>query len=236
MKKPLILVFCSNDNGRLMLRLNYSDSVLIGGGIPLAVPMKLKKEDLKQLCDTADGFLFAGGVDVDPAFYGEQVLNDTVEIDPVRDTLEAVAVPLALASGKPVLGICRGIQSVNVFSGGSLYQDVPSQIKSDVIHRQTIRADVDTHYVNIEPGSLMHSIAGADRITVNSFHHQCVKTPSKFFRVTARADDGVIEAMEGVGDSFALLVQWHPEFTTFEEGVSRRIFKTFIEACGKKTV
>lgn len=234
MKKPLILVFCSNDNGRLMLRMNYSDSVISAGGIPLAVPMRLNKDDLAQLCGAADGFLFAGGVDVDPSFYGEQVLNDTVEIDPVRDALECAAVPLALSTGKPLLGICRGIQSVNVFSGGSLYQDIPSQIKTETLHRQTVSAETDTHYVDIEPDSLIYSIAGCGRIKTNSFHHQAVKTPSPLFRVTARAEDGVIEAMEGKDVPFALLVQWHPEFTSAKEGVSRRIFSSFIEACSKK--
>lgn len=231
MKKPLILVFASNDNGRLMLRENYSNSIINSGGIPLAVPMRLHKEELLQLADTADGFLFAGGVDISPEYYGEGILNETVEVDPLRDELEAEAVPIAINSGKPVLGICRGIQSVNVFSGGSLYQDIPSQIDTKTLHRQSEPATEGTHFVNIKPGSLLHRITGEERILTNSFHHQCVKSHPERFSVCAEADDGVIEAMEGTGDGFVLLVQWHPEFTTGENSVSAGIFRAFVEAC-----
>ena len=231
MKKPLILVFGSNDNGRLMLRRNYTDSLIRAGAIPLAVPMGLGKDELSQLADTADGFLFAGGVDIDPSYYGETKYNDTVEIDPVRDEIEAAAVPLALSSGKPVLGICRGIQSVNVFSGGSLYQDIPSQYNTVLKHRQNESAETGTHKVITEPGSLIRKIAGESTYT-NSFHHQGVKKPSPLFSVTARAEDGMIEAMEGKGDNFVLLVQWHPEFTSGTNEVSARIFSSFVEACG----
>ncbi len=136
----------------------------------------------------------------------------------------------ALKLHLPVLGICRGIQSVNVFSGGSLYQDIPSQINTAIKHRQTESAEIGTHKVTTEPDSLIRSIAGESTFT-NSFHHQGVKVPSPLFRVTARAEDGMIEAMEGTGDQYVLLVQWHPEFTSGTNEVSRGIFASFVDAC-----
>jgi putative glutamine amidotransferase len=229
MKKPIILIFASKDGGNTFCKMQYSDGILKAGGIPLIVPMNTDGESLKQLCGTADGFLFAGGVDMDPKIYGEEKINDTVEIDEVRDRLELTALSYIVPSDKPVLGICRGIQSVNVGFGGTLWQDIPSQCEGALVHRQTIPGDQPSHEVTVLPGTRLFGITGKEKIMTNSFHHQAVKTPGKGLRVTARASDGMTEALEYEGDRFVLLVQWHPEITNDSE-ISKGIFKSFIDS------
>lgn len=228
--KPVILIFCSNESGTLKLRGNYADAVIAHGGIPLAVPLNVTREDLGQLAASADGCLFSGGVDLDPALYGEEVLNGTVEIDAARDRLEMDAAAEILAAGKPVLGICRGIQSVNVSLGGSLYQDIPAQRPSDVVHSQSQPGDVPTHTVSIVPGTLLSKITKQTAFAVNSFHHQAVKAPGRGLIVSARADDGLIEALEAPAHPFLLLVQWHPEYM-YGTGAADAIFGAFVSRC-----
>ena len=229
MRKPVILIFASRDGGNTFCKMQYSDGISGAGGIPLIVPMNTDKESLKQLVDTADGFLFAGGVDMDPKIYGEEKIHDTVEIDEIRDRLELAALSLIVPSDKSVLGICRGIQSVNVGFGGTLWQDIPSQYGGAVTHRQTIPGDQPIHEVTVERKSRLFEITKTEKIMTNSFHHQGVKTAGKGLRVTARASDGMIEALESDGDRFVLLVQWHPEITNDNE-ISKGIFKSFIDS------
>jgi putative glutamine amidotransferase len=228
MKNPIILIFSSRKDDLTFCSIRYSDAILACGGIPLIVPMKTDEAALKQLCEYADGFLFAGGVDVDPSIYGEEKLNDTVEIDNIRDSLEMSAVKLIAATDKPVLGICRGIQSVNVGLGGSLWQDIPAQIPGALCHRQKIPGTETTHEVTVRPGTRMYEIAGAEKIMTNSFHHQAVKKPADGLIISAQASDGMTEALELPGERFFMLVQWHPEFTATTDKVSGSLFKTFI--------
>lgn len=229
MKKPIILVFASRDQGKTMCKIEYTDALLRAGAAPLIVPMNTDEDALVQLCETADGFFFAGGVDLDPALYGEEKLNDTVEIDDVRDKLEMTALGTALKTDKPILGVCRGIQSVNVGMGGTLYQDIPSQYEGALTHRQSIPADQPSHKVKVAEGSRLYDITGGEIMT-NSFHHQAVKTPAKGLEVTARAEDGMIEALESDSERFILLVQWHPECTAYKNEVSQGIFNAFVNS------
>lgn len=234
MKKPVILIFCSRKDDTTFCGIRYSDAILCSGGIPLLVPMKTDEEALKQLCGYADGFLFAGGVDIDPAVYGEEKLNDTVEIDEIRDTLELTALPHVIASGKPVLGICRGIQSVCVGMGGTLWQDIPAQYKDAICHRQSKPGTEPTHEVTIKEGTRLFDIIGTEKIMTNSFHHQAVKTPGKDLIISASASDGMIEALEYNGGRFLVLVQWHPEFTAATDNASKALFRAFIKESAKK--
>lgn len=228
MRKPVILIFASRKDETTFCNIRYTDSILSAGGIPLIVPMKTDREAIKQLCYTADGFLFAGGVDINPSYYGEEKYNDTVEIDDIRDTLEMTAFEYIFDTGKPILGICRGIQSVNVGLGGTLWQDIPSQIEGALCHAQKEPGTAPTHKVNVKPGSRLYGIIGSDTLLTNSFHHQSVKAPGKGLAVSAETDDGVIEALEAEDNRFILLVQWHPEFTTDTETASRALFSAFI--------
>lgn len=234
MKKPVILIFSSRKDDLSFCSVRYSDAVLLHGGIPIIVPMKTDGESLAQLCGYADGFLFAGGVDLDPALYGETKLNDTVEIDGIRDTLEMTAMPHVLRSGKPVFGICRGIQSVCVGMGGTLWQDIPAQVPDAVCHKQTKPGAESTHEVTVKRGTRLYGIIKEEKIMTNSFHHQSVKDPGKDLTVCAQASDGLIEALEGKDDRFLVLVQWHPEFTAGTDVVSAALFRAFIEEASKK--
>lgn len=234
MKRPVILIFPTRKDDLTAMSVRYTDAVRCHGGIPLLIPMNTDAETLEAMCAKADGFLFSGGVDLDPSLYGEEKLNDTVEVDPVRDALEMTGLGIVLKTNKPIMGICRGIQSVNVGMGGTLYQDIPSQRPSDVCHRQSAPATEPTHEVRTLEGTFLRSVSG-ERFMTNSFHHQGVKDPAPGLRVAALAADGMIEALESVDDRFILLVQWHPEFTHSSDPVSDALFTAFINAA-KQTV
>ena len=229
MKKPLIVIFASRNDNTTMLRLSYSGAVSTYGGIPLIIPINTDIDDFPEICKIADGFLFAGGVDLDPSLYGEEKINDTVEVDEMRDRLETAGIKSALATGKPIFGICRGIQSVNVGMGGTLIQDIPTQRPSEVIHRQKENGETPTHRVDTVKGTFLNSIAG-DSFMTNSFHHQAIKEPAPGLTVSAWSEDGLIEGLENVDGRFILLVQWHPEYTYSSDPVSRALFSSFINA------
>jgi putative glutamine amidotransferase len=185
-----------------------------------------------------DGVLFAGGEDVDPAFYGEQKKYESVEISYDRDQFEMKLLEHALHRRLPILGICRGAQVINVGFGGTLYQDLAQDAAPEFEHRQTVagKARSDTsHTVTVtEPGSLLAgAIAGSCR--VNSMHHQAIKHLGRGLKVTARSEDGLVEAVEAADDyPFLLAVQWHPEEIT-DHPEQQRIFKEFIAKCRERS-
>lgn len=231
MKKPVIAIFCTNDNGVALIKPQFSERVREAGGVPIGVPMYLGKEELERLVEISDGFLFSGGVDLDPSYFGEEKYCDSVEIDAVRDSLEMQAIPLCYESKKPIFGICRGEQVVAVALGGSLYQDIPSQRPTDIPHRQNVPSDTATHSVNVEEGSMLAEITKKKRLDVNTFHHQAVKSSGDLLNVVAVSDDGFIEALEGKYRDFLLLVQWHPEHMTGKYPEAKAMFDAFIKAC-----
>ena len=233
MKKPIIAIFGSNDNGGAYLRCHYYKALVELGCIPTLVFTGQPEENIRYFIDLADGFMFAGGIDVDPMLYGEEKLNDSVSIDPERDASECLALPMILQTKKPIFAICRGMQICNVALGGSLYQDIPAQIPSDIAHRQKENGERDTHGVTIDKNSRLYEIIGSERIMTNSFHHQSVKTVADGFSVSARSDDGIIEAIEDKSHPFFIAVQWHPEYTAEISGPSRALFDAFINACKK---
>ncbi len=229
--KPLIIIFGSTDEkDNVILRAQYSEAILHCGGTPLLVPMKQKKDDLERIVRIADGFMFAGGCDISPEYYGEKVLNSSVECQPVRDELERDAYELILKTNKPVLGICRGIQAINVFHGGDLYQDLPSQYRSTIYHRQTRSSLESTHRVDIMKDTLLYDILHTESIMTNTHHHQAVRAVGEGLKLCGVCEDGVAEALYAPGHPFLLLVEWHPEFT-YKEFPSYDIFKAFIKAC-----
>ena len=231
MKKPLIAIFGSNDNGGAYLRVHYAKALIRHGCIPFLVLMNQPEENLQRLIDLADGFLFAGGIDVNPELYNEKIINDTVSIDIERDRTELIALPLIMKTSKPILSICRGIQICNVAFGGTLYQDIPTQIPSDIRHRQAEAGEVDTHLVMItDKASKLYDIMKSEKFAVNSFHHQAIKDVAPCFKITAKSDDGIIEALEHTTHPYFLLVQWHPEYTYDTSVYSSRLFSSFTEA------
>ena len=161
-----------------------------------------------------DGLLLPGGPDIAPHLYGESTAHGSVEVDPERDALELPLVRAALAQDMPILGICRGIQTLNVAAGGTLWQDLPSQRPSRVVHKEPLEERDRRrllHAVVVEPSAHLWVILGGGTQMVNSIHHQAVRDPAAGFVAVAAAPDGTIEAIEAVKGTFVLGVQWHPE-------------------------
>jgi putative glutamine amidotransferase len=178
-----------------------------------------------------DALLLGGGVDVDPARYGKALLeNGNVEVDAERDRIDFELFERARQRGVPVLGICRGLQVVNVALGGTLVQDIPSERPSEVVHQRTAgektRRD---HHVAIAPGTRLAALAGAPEIAVNSRHHQAIDAVAPGLAVSGTAPDGVPEAVEAPGESWLVAVQWHPE-NLAGDPVSERLFAEFVRA------
>lgn len=182
----------------------YVQSVADNGGIPLVLPTISDEEIMQQYVRHLDGLVLIGGNDVPPSAYNEQTHETVKVLTAQRYNFEKKLISLWLSSGKPLLGICLGMQFTNVVSGGSLIQDIPSQVGTKVKHREY-------HQVKIDPASSLAEILDATEASVYSNHHQAVKDVGKNLKVIAHSDDGVVEAMERISGGFGLFVQWHPE-------------------------
>ena len=217
-------------------RLNhaYSRSVWAAGGVPVVVANIEGEDHARELLTRLDGLLLSGGDDVDPSAYGEEPLNDTVSPDALRDASEFPLIRAAVHGRMPILAICRGIQSLNVALGGTLYQDLPAQRPSRIAHRQSAARHVATHDLTVERDSLLARVAGTDPFPVNSFHHQAVRDIAEGYRVVARAEDGIVEAIEDPEQRFALAVQFHPEEMFEVSARSRQLFEAFVAACAER--
>ena len=203
---PLIGISSCTDGAAISLGGNYANAVFKAGGTPVILPLVKDRASADLLLSRLDGLIMSGGEDLDPSYYGEEVLNESVGINAVRDTSDFLLVQAALDCGKPIMGICRGHQLVNVALGGSLYQDIPAQIGTE--HRQRV-SGVPAHNVGLAPGSRLRMLLGdVDSVATNTHHHQAVKDPAPGIIVTARTADGVAEAFEGPG---VFCVQFHPE-------------------------
>jgi putative glutamine amidotransferase len=183
--------------------------------------------------DSVSGLVLTGGEDVDPQRYGEKRHEKVRSVNPARDATEAALIEEAKARGKPVLAICRGIQILNVALGGTLVQDIPSQVGTQIAHDEDSPRDKRSHEISVEPDSLIAKAVGAEHLTVNSFHHQSVKRVADGMRVTARSPDGIIEGIESTNDWWVMGVQWHPEeMTDSPEPWDRGLFKAFAQKLG----
>lgn len=199
------------------------------GGLPVLIPVSVGEEVRRQLYERVDGILLSGGEDINPAAYGAALHPATGKTDDDRDRAEIQIARWAVAEDKPVMGICRGHQLLNVALGGTLIQDIPSQLQTTLTHDFNPR-DGLAHEVEIDPGSRLAAILGAVRLPVNSVHHQSVQQPAPEVQVVAYAPDGVIEASELPGRRFALAIQWHPEDLYRKYEAMRRLFGAFVGA------
>ena len=219
------------ENGKVSLNYAYTHAIETAGGIPLVLPCTEDEALLDQLTALCHGFVFSGGEDIDPVRYGEEKLPQCGEQALRRDAFDLAMFEKALASGKPILGICRGSQLINVALGGTLWQDLPSQQPSDIRHVQQEGQFEHSHSVNILPGTPLAAATGKERLTINSFHHQAAKALGKGLQVMATADDGTVEATWLPEHRFLWSIQWHPERLSDIDADARAIFGSFIDAC-----
>ncbi len=228
-KRPVIGITSSMSGTFIRMRRTYFDAIVDAGGIPMFMPHNLCAEDAEKFVSLCDGFLFAGGDDVDPKHYGEEIAFDNVETTPLRDDFELALAELLKNDTRPILGICRGEQLLNVAFGGSLYQHIDG-------HRQEEKGVINLRTAKIKEGSFLHEIVGESEIKTNSFHHQAVKAVAPGFIASAVADDGTVEAIEPAEktERFFLAVQWHPEYLVKVDAPAKKIFDAFIEAAKKE--
>ena len=208
---------------------DYLDGIKAAGGLPIVLPLDLSDEDANRIVETCNGFLFTGGQDVSPSLYGMKDATGTIVSSPERDQLESLLLSKVLEADKPILGICRGLQFINAFLGGTLWQDLPSQHPSEIVHRQGKPYGVPTHQVQLS-GDLQ-TLLGKDFLEVNTLHHQAVMYLGNGLIPMAVAPDGVIEAAQLMGKRFVWAVQWHPEYLFRTDKDSLAIFSHFVENC-----
>ena len=244
-KTPVIGISAYSEDGRCQVNMTYINSVRMAGGVPLVIPVTSDDAQLAAIIATIDGLLMTGGEDFDPLkWFGEEPVRGLGEVVPARDEYDVKLVRAAVAAGIPVLGICRGEQLLAVAFGGSLWQDIPSQVKDSYVkHRQSpTTGTIGTHSITIEKGSILARTLGKEKAVVNTFHHQAIKDVPKGFRVVARAADGIIEGVERSGklpdfkDGGAMIlgVQFHPEIIT--NGGNPEflpLFQKLVEEAGK---
>ena len=169
-------------------------------------------DDIEALLDVSHGLVLSGGEDIEPSRYGEDPVPELGEVNPVRDAMEWRAVDGALERGLPILGICRGLQLLNVYFGGSLYQDLPTQYDDTLDHEQSAPWGHHHHKVRCTEGSRLHeALADCEPLEINSYHHQAVKELAPVLECTAKAADGLVEGVESTEHDWVVGVQWHPE-------------------------
>jgi putative glutamine amidotransferase len=209
----------------------YAKAITNSGGLPVLIPLCLSEDDLDALLARLDGILFTGGYDIDPRLYGNQPHPKVEGVDKDRDRVEIYLVREVIQSPKSFLGICRGLQVINVALGGTLYEHLPDQFPGGITHDNHDRVrDFLAHSVRVEPGNRLSQIISSNQIQVNSLHHQGVRKLAPELVSTAQSPDGLIEAFEMPNHPFGLAVQWHPEeMQAYDEMCN--LFQSFIQAC-----
>lgn len=209
----------------------YLDGIQLAGGTPIILPQRAENEEVDHLVEVCDGFLFTGGHDIGPSMYHERKSENCGIVNKERDQLERQFFERAYALDKPMLGICRGIQMINVLLGGTLYQDLDTEYDSPIDHVMTPPYNRAQHQVLIEKASPLYELLQTEHLGVNSYHHQAVKELSEELSVMARATDGLVEAVYSKNKRFVWAVQWHPEFFYEDDPASRMIFQKFVDTC-----
>ncbi len=210
----------------------YMDGIQSAGGLPVVLPFTDDEEVLDQAADAIDGLLLTGGQDINPALYGAERHPNAGENSLLLDRMEESLLEKMLERDKPVLGICRGIQFLNVYFGGTLYQDVESELKQE--HHQDHPYDHFWHLVDITPGTPLSDILGKKDIEVNSIHHQAVRDVAPPLKVMATTEQGLVEGLYLPGKKYVLGIQWHPEYMYNTDENSRKLFQSFVEASADK--
>jgi putative glutamine amidotransferase len=237
MKKPIIGITLdlAEDNEKYsyskypwyVLRKDYSDCVADAGGLSMMIPYS---KDIDAILDIIDGLIISGGdEDVDPAFYDQEIISNKVKINTKRCNFEMELVKAAMERNMPIFGICNGLQVINVALGGCLIQHIPDHHDSDINHEQPDPKKEPTHPIHVEPNTLLAELAHAKEIMVNTTHHQAINKVGSNLIVSAKAPDGIIEAIESTTHKFVIGVQWHSEYLNSQ--LDYNLFKRFVEEC-----
>ena len=238
MPKPLIGITTRNgkdSDGHPLTALQHSylNAITQAGGMPIPIPSMLAEEDFLDLYSRLDGILFTGGGDVSLEYFNGPPHPRIGEVDNGRDSTEITLMRVAVNDGKPILGICRGAQVMNVALGGTLYTHIPDQLKGALDHDYPgdLRR-VLVHPINVDETTRSAEIFGETLLNVNSLHHQGLKDIAPSLRVAGHAPDGLVEVVEIPDHPYAVAVQWHPEWLTDQPSM-QRLFKSFVDASGK---
>lgn len=208
---------------------DYVEAVLRAGAIPFIIPFNEDLEATREMVEKVDGIILSGGHDVNPYYYGEDPMLKIGELFPERDVFDMELYKTAIELKKPIFGICRGYQIINVINGGTLYQDLSYADFVKIKHDQVDNPTQATHFVELEEGTFLKNILG-EKYKVNSFHHQILKDVAPGFKVVAKSSDGVIESIEKITeDNFVIGVQWHPEMLSASNEKSQEIFNEFVK-------
>ena len=232
---PIVAVTAStkvvNDSSKVTVNRPYTDAVLAAGLIPLVVP-PMSEQAAMAILDSVRGLVLTGGEDVDPAYFGARRHPATGPANDLRDQIELALAREAAARKIPTLAICRGVQVLNVALGGTLVQDIPSELKTAIEHDAESARSSRVHAVEVDVGSRLAGIIGSRRIATNSFHHQSVDRLATGLCTVAKSPDGVVEAVECADRAWwAVGVQWHPEeLTATAEDWDRKLFAAFADA------
>jgi putative glutamine amidotransferase len=236
MHNPIIGITCNQESSagaapQERLSAAYTRSVIEAGGLPLIIPTDFPLEELADLRQRLDGILLTGGGDVDPSRYRGKQHPNLIFVSEARDSLEIELTKLAVQTNWPVLGVCRGMQVMNVALHGTLYTHLPTQISSKLDHNTPYDQGRNfiAHEVTIEAGTHLADILGKSKLPVNSFHHQAVKTTAPTLKISAHATDGLVEGVELPDLKFFIGVQWHPECIQ-EYKEQQLLFQAFIQA------
>ena len=212
---------------------DYVHSIIRAGGTPVLLPRTEDEEIIQSLVKTLDGLLVPGGIDVAPCFYGEAPVAQVVCTDRMMDVFEMNLIKAVRAEGKPILGICRGCQIINVTFGGTLYQDIPTQFEGAHCHYQnTLFRSEPFHTVTAEPDSAIAQMIGETQFDVNTYHHQAVRDVAPGFSAVAWSEDNMVEGIEA-DDGRIIGVQWHPEGMAQRFPCFQRLFDRFVDLCRK---
>jgi putative glutamine amidotransferase len=218
---------------RFYLGRDYSEALDAAGGLPVHIPLIPDPGYVREVVKGLDGVLLPGSdSDVDPAYFGEDPHPKLKKVVPEKDSTEMLVLSEAEKQKLPVFAICYGMQALNVSRGGSLIQDIDSQVVNSVKHEQGAPLDRNSHRVRIADSGILSALAGSEEVKVNSHHHQAIRSVGSNLVATAWAGDGVIECIEDSRvDHFALGVQWHPELSWRSDELSASMFKRFVSEC-----
>lgn len=229
--KPIIGLLCEVDDERDTKALNtYVNAVELVGGLPIVLPYVKNDDNIANFVELCDGFFFTGGTDINPNRYKEEDRGLCKKSQEFRDELEFKVIEKAIKTQKPIIAICRGAQLVNVFFGGTLYQDISTETNATILHQQVEPKFALSHSVRVLENTPLYELVGKREMPANSFHHQAVKKLGENLCVMALSCDNIVEGFYLKGNSYLRCYQWHPERLCESDELNKRIFEDFIKA------